>query len=106
MSKSNIIKFHKAAPQADNVFFTKEQIEVGTELVYLGRHDPGVVWKVKEIRTFKITNGQLRSHKTNKVEKLDDEVQMVCVGQTKGRYLELTFSYLSYSAIWQIKSKE
>lgn len=107
LMKNNVISIRSNSdgqvPTEDSVFFTKDQIKVGSELLYVGRHDPGVIWRVTAIYSFSTVNGQLRSRKVQTVQKLADEVQLVCVGRTKGRFLELSFQYLSYSAIWRIK---
>lgn len=89
-------------PIVDKVFFRKEQISVGTVLVCRGRRtNPNTTWEVRRIFTFRLVRGQYKSKKVNTVECLLDAVELYC--PQKKKYMELSFQYLSYSAIWQIR---
>jgi hypothetical protein len=88
---------------ADPVFFHKSQVRIGTHLECKGRRTPnGKVWIVKSIRTFSIIRGQYRSRKVNEVQKLSDAIELISTDGKRREYLELSFDYLSYSAIWRI----
>lgn len=85
----------------DDVFFTKEQVKVGTVLRHMGRRNPGLRWRVVGIRSVRSSpTGQLREVRVQQVEKLSDVVDLLC---ENGKSAALYFSYLSYSAIWVIR---
>lgn len=92
----NVIKLNIIDP----VFFSKDQLKVGSILKYYGRHAPGTTWEVTKIWYFTKVKGQYRSHRNQTVTKLDDAIEVVC--QDDGTIMELTFQYLSYSAIWRL----
>ena len=91
----------------DLVFFTINQIKIGSTLRYIGRMDPGSLWKVTSIKTFR----QMSSKGSNKVKyspgevttplTLADDIRLTRIGDT-GEYRICQFAYLSYSAIWQL----
>lgn len=83
----------------DPIFFRKEQLKLNTALVYYGRHKPDSKWFVSRIWTFHLINGQYRSHRVSTPRTLSDAVEVTC---EDGTIMELTFQYLSYSAIWRL----
>jgi hypothetical protein len=112
----------KAAKAEDLVFFTKDQLKVGSILKYYGRHEPNTTWEVKAIWHFiyvkpslnhpgrahfsskKIDsnprNGYYRRHKVASVNSLADQVEIICK-EIKQKHM-LEFGYISYSAIWRL----
>src|SRR4051812_40925652 len=91
----------------DDVFFRKNQIVVGTQLVYSGRTDPGAVWEVVGIYTYDRRRGE--DVMTHSVRTMADEVHVRKVsGKSNnaaheiGATIFMTFVYFSYSAIWRI----
>lgn len=91
----------KPGPNNDSVFFTKDQLKVGSILRYYGRHAPNTVWEVTSIRYCVIHNSELRSHKVTIPQTLQDQVKVKC--RNDGTCMELSFQYLSYSAIWRLE---
>ncbi len=93
--------------QPDPVFFKKNQITIGTELVYYGRHAPGTKWKVARILHFynevpsrkNHWEGRLRFRRVEQPQTLNDALVLHC---ENGARMELTFQYVSYSAIWRL----
>lgn len=94
--------------QNDKIFFKKSDIKVGTELIRCGRLDEiPTKWTVKRILHFynEIPNkrnfwqGRLRHRRVETPETLLDAVVLTCAN---GAQMELTFQYLSYSAIWRL----
>ena len=88
-------------PLADNIFFTKDQLKVGSILKYYGRHAPNTTWEVTSIRFYIMHKGQLRSHKVKSPQTLADQVEIKC--RNDGTCMECSFQYLSYSAIWRLE---
>lgn len=91
----------KAVPIDDIIFFKKEQLKIGMSLKYYGRHRPGTTWEVVGIWYFPLVRGQYRRHKVDTVVTLQDQIDVVC--KETGQHMELTFQYLSYSAIWRLQ---
>ena len=89
----------------DDVFFHKGQIKIGTQLWHYGRLDPKSLWQVVKIMSYVFSNGM--ATKPRKVEiasKLLDTVYLRRIGsdiETRS----VTFSTLSYSALWRIAHK-
>ena len=96
---------------ADPVFFRKEQLTIGTKLVYMGRTDPNSIWEVSKIHhNYYDVYSNIR-HRNVKVPKTFLSLIFLrrisnappIKGRKKmGNRLELNFGYLSYSAIWRI----
>lgn len=93
---------------ADPVFFKKDQIREGVCLINYGRRNPqGTKWIVKRVLHFyqeepnsrNRWQGRLRHRKVSCPETLMDAVVLHC---ENGAKMELTFQYLSYSAIWRL----
>jgi hypothetical protein len=84
----------------DRVFFRKDQIMIGTVLVYYGRRNPGKTWRVMRVRNFKRVNGECVGKWDRFVKGLQDEVELHC--EETGDWVYLHFGYLSYSAIWRL----
>lgn len=107
-SKSdNIVHLKVIGSLADPVFFTKSQVRIGTKLINVGRRNNLIPmeWEVTRIYTYSIVRGQYRSRRVETVNKLSDAIELVPVNAPKGyqrKFLELSFDYLSYSAIWRI----
>ncbi len=104
---SNIVPINQQQEAGDPVFFKKNQITIGTELVYYGRHAPGTKWKVARILHFynetpnkrNHWEGRLRLRRVEHPETLNDALVLHC---ENGARMELTFQYVSYSAIWRL----
>jgi hypothetical protein len=89
----------------DPVFFRKEDIKIGVRLVNYGRRDPGSVWVVRSIRTFKLLpSGKYRVSHIDEVTHLSDIVTVNRIPPDDDFISERepTFGSLSYSAIWRL----
>lgn len=80
----------------DPVFFHKSQLKSGTRLINFGRLYHGEVYEVIGIRTWQAT----KLKRVDSVQRLSDEISLYQVDTHATRVL--TFSTLSYSAIWRI----
>ena len=88
----------------DNIFFTKEQIKLGTVLRCVGRLHTNTLWEVEKIiADFRKRNGGGVKH-LDQVSRLQDEVHLISRGNGRDRRVA-TFGALSYSAIWRFHSK-
>jgi hypothetical protein len=111
------LRIEDQAFMADPVFFRKEQLTIGTKLVYLGRTDPNSVWEVAKIhQNYSARNifyEKVIRHRNIKtpetflslifLRRISNSPQTKLKGYRKmGHRLELNFGYLSYSAIWRI----
>lgn len=104
----NVVNFRKqkqnvlgAVPKKwqgeDNIFLHRSQINIGLELIYFGRLDHGSIWRVIEIKTYSPGG---RATKVAHINSLGDTVVMLRRGSNETR--QISFSYLSYSAIWRV----
>ena len=100
--KSNVVPLRAFDP----VFFAKEDIKVGTILLHMGRLEENQRrYKVVQIHTFtKSDKENFRQESVDEVQKLSDVVYMTAVSGPPTFRRRATFGYLSYSAIWRIKS--
>jgi translation elongation factor P/translation initiation factor 5A len=109
MSKSiNVIHFGKTKKRklrgwqgADDVFMHASQVKIGARIRYHGRTDHGSVWQVTEIRTLEPGRGY-NVKSVHSVQRLKDEVILIRVGKLTKEKRQITFSYMSYSAIWRM----
>lgn len=87
----------------DDIFFHKSQISYGTDLVYYGRWEPLSEWQVIKIESHFLGKmvGEVNVKKTNEVRLLSDIITVQ--NNETGQKRHLSFSYLSYSALWRIK---
>jgi hypothetical protein len=86
----------------DPVFFHKEQIHVGTRLIYFGRTHHGELWQVAAITTYRLNSrGRTISESVNDVLKLSDDVTLVRIGGEQSAR-KVSFGYISYTSIWRI----
>ena len=102
MTKANVIPLRPLQHnQQDEVFFTKDQITVGTKLRYFGRTNPDVVFTVTYIKSWHRSNkGNYYAAREEVARRLNDEITVVsALGKDKRVF---SFAYLSYSAIWRI----
>lgn len=102
-ARSNVVRLrdHKKPKtyDSDAVFFTKNQISVGTVMIYVGRLDPSA-WIVSKIVN---TDSNGKRHLVQTVEKFDDIVYLKRSNGTPSMAQRAaTFAYLSYSAIWRV----
>ena len=96
---TNIIPLHHNLP--DNVFFTKEQLTVGSQLQYFGRTNPGAIFTVTYIRSWRRSGkGNYYATREEVVQRLDDIITVVASPGKDMR--KFSFQYLSYSAIWRL----
>lgn len=96
----------------DPIFFRKDQLEVGKQLVYFGITDPNSIWEVTKItHAYFDPYSNRRYRKVNSPEALMDLVYLRRIsnkprvrknGKRMSGRLELNFAYLSYSAIWRL----
>lgn len=96
--KSNVTSFRRQKSyQHDPVFFTKDQIKVGTTMIHCGRKDPSA-WLVTRIVNITPRGGR---RPVNTVEAFADLIYMRRAnGQPPMR--RSTFGYLCYSAVWRV----
>lgn len=80
---------------ADPIFFRKVDIFPGQKLRYMGRSAPNTVWTVKSIQT---DAGKKGYKYVDVVNKLADYVVLSNGVEVK----QMTFGYMSYSAIWRL----
>lgn len=88
----------------DKVFFSVDDIHVGTMMRYMGRTAPNSLWRVTRIQTFRVKSGRVYDKKdVGTVKHLHDQVYMVCTtGSYRGETISVSFGYASYSAIWRL----
>ena len=92
----------------DKVFFKKDRIKPGVELICYGRRQPyPTKWHVKRLLHYYIEAPSHRNYykETWRYHKLDEPKNLDTVAVLKsehGATMELTISYLSYSAIWRL----
>lgn len=98
---TNLIHLRPAA-EADSIFFSKADLRVGASLRYYGRNATrGRLYFVERIRTIERINGLLT---VSSVQTPVHLVDLITLREaTTGRIRELTFGYLSYSAIWRLE---
>lgn len=90
----------KPHPKADNIFFLKLQIGVGTHLINVGRKERPSGWIVTRIISH---NAHGRPISVGEVQYLSDRIYLRRAnGASTNAERSGTFSYLSYSAIWRI----
>jgi hypothetical protein len=83
----------------DPIFFTKDQITLGTVLIYAGRREHSA-WIVSRIIT---TNTRGARHNVPAVLKFSDQVYLRrSNGPPSNAQRAMSFGYLCYSAIWRI----
>jgi len=92
-----------ATQTLDPIFFTKDQLRVGSYLRHYGRRHPNTTWQVEKIVSWFHSPGA-RYYEPRAVpvtRHLTDTVHLLQVGSTTRRITK--FSYLSYSAIWRLR---
>jgi hypothetical protein len=81
----------------DPIFFRKDDLKVGTELLYMGRLAPKTRWTIVEVKT---DLGRGRGMKiVDGVRTLNDYLTL---RSASGEIRRMSFAYASYSAIWQL----
>jgi hypothetical protein len=86
----------------DDVFFHKGQVRVGAVFRYVGRLDPNSLWRVTKIVSYeRVGVGEYKEMPATAVRRLDDNIYLVRDG-APSRTRAMTFSYMSYSAIWRV----
>ena len=87
----------------DDIFFHKSQVAYGTDLVYYGRLEPLSEWQVVKIESHFLGKivGEVSVKKTNEVRLLSDIITVQ--SSETGQKRQMSFAYLSYSALWRIK---
>jgi hypothetical protein len=109
ITMADIIPMNKEARSAtpieitftDPIFFHKSQIKIDTRLRYYGRMAPNTEWRVVKIVTFSQRKGAaVRRKHIDHVEHLSDDITLLKTGTNEVRVI--TFSYMSYSAIWRL----
>lgn len=108
MPSSNIIALRptvKQIPLNDLDFFTKDQITLGTKLRYHGRTNPGAIFTVTYIKSWrKSKRGNWYATRETVATRLKDQIT-VCNEWTHARDRDIrsfSFAYLSYSSLWRI----
>lgn len=92
----------KPDPSFDPIFFTKASVKVGTCIKYYGRRNPGSIWVVQTIYTFRSEKfGRVRSWIAD-VRTLDDILEMR--NDKTGEIKQASFKYISDSARWRIET--
>jgi hypothetical protein len=97
--KTNVISLpNKRLSPIDSVFFGKDDIKVGSRLQYWGVRNPGVIWRVDNIVSYKRKQGNYRYNRLNvpAPRYMHDEIHMSANGVRR----VVQFSYIRYSAIW------
>lgn len=92
----------KPAVVLDDIFFHKSQLKEGDQLVYYGRWQPLSMWEVVEFRSYypgKIV-GEIKVKRVPLIRHLSDVVTLRNTDTAEVR--KVSFSYLSYSAIWRL----
>lgn len=87
----------KPAAIYDPIFFRKDDVQVGVELLYMGRLAPRTKWTVVEIKT-----DLGRGHGMKQVQAVRTLGDYLTLRSAGGEIRRMTFSYASYSAIWQL----
>ena len=85
----------------DNIFIHRSQIELGTKLLNFGRLDHDSIWEVQTI--FSVFENSGRRKYLDNVDKLHDQIVLKRIGSNETR--QMTFVYLSYSAIWRLMNE-
>ncbi len=112
-----VVNLKGEAFSADPVFFTKNQLAVGSKLLYLGRTDPGSVWEIKKIHSHyfvyskygvkeirhRLVKSPLKHFDLIFLKRITNTPRLTSTGKKMSSILELNFSYLSYSAIWRVE---
>jgi hypothetical protein len=102
----NVVTLNPLLPVTDNCFFRKEDIKIGTILVYQGRTEPMTHWRVDDITSTIIRARYMpKNVKVDMVQKLTDRLLLrrITPGGKRRVLRDVTFQYLSYSAIWWVK---
>lgn len=81
----------------DPIFFRKDDVQVGIELLYMGRLAPRTKWTVIEIKT-----DLGRGHGMKIVQAVRTLGDYLTLRSASGEIRRMTFLYASYSAIWQL----
>lgn len=92
-------------PFADPIFFTKDQLHLGTNLRYYGRLNPGALFTVTHIKSWRRSSrGNYYAIRAEVASRLDDDITLLCREPGKRPDIrKMRFGYLSYSAIWRIE---
>ncbi len=85
---------------SDSIFFPKSAIRIGQLLKCIGRTYRPYSWEVQQIESLMYVNGQKIAVNVDSAQRMTDRVKLVCL--VTGQVKILPFSYLSYSAIWQL----
>jgi hypothetical protein len=83
---------------SDDVFLHMNQVIVGLELIYWGRLDHGSVWQIVEIKSYSKSG---RTSLVRSVQTYKDDIVMLRLGSNETH--QVSFQYLSYSAIWRLR---
>lgn len=87
----------KPAAIYDPIFFRKDDVQVGIDLLYMGRLAPRTKWTVVQIKT-----DLGRGHGMKQVQAVRTLGDYLTVRNAAGEVRQMTFAYASYSAIWQM----
>jgi len=85
----------------DRVFMHRSQISRGTRIVDFGRRHHGEEYEVIDIKTHVERPSGIVTKSVGSINKLTDDIVMRRVGKNSIR--TLSFSMLSYSAVWRLK---
>jgi|HigsolmetaAR202D_1030399.scaffolds.fasta_scaffold16282_4 hypothetical protein len=91
------VRPQKPPAEYDPIFFRKVDIKVGVNLLYKGRLQPNTSWTVTAIKSDRGIGKGMKS--VQEVRKLTD---LITVQSETGEVRRMSFSYASYSAIWQL----
>lgn len=100
--KSNVVRLNTKSKQRrvyahDPVFFTKEQIQVGTTMIHVGRLDPSA-WVVSRIVNITPRGGR------RSVTTVETFADLIYLRKANGAppMKRTTFGYICYSAVWRV----
>lgn len=86
----------------DPIYFTKSSVKLGTRIKYYGRINPGSVWVVQTIWTFRNEKyGRVRSWIAD-VRTIHDVLEIR--NDRTGEIRNVSFEYVSSSARWRIEA--
>jgi hypothetical protein len=85
---------------SDPIFFHKSNVKVGSRFRNYGRLTSDTNWVVQAIWTLSHSNFGVTRHYVASVRTLKDRLELRC--EETGEVKNLTFSGMSYSAIWRL----
>lgn len=89
----------------DNTFFPITAIRVGVKLKNYGKRDPGAIWEVTAIHTYKRRpSGSFDLLRVSEVQHLSDliSIKRVVHDTAMVNQRRPTFGSIAYSAIWRL----